>query len=84
MNGFWEQVRARFSGYFLWILEEHPGKLIGTALGLVFGLIFVLLGFWRTVILILFIAAGYMLGKRKDENKALFSWLERAWNRIIH
>ncbi|MDI6879607.1 MAG: DUF2273 domain-containing protein [Desulfitobacteriaceae bacterium] len=64
----------------MWALAEHPGKLLGTSLGLLFGLLFVLIGFWRALILMAFVVVGFLAGKRYDEHKDLGKWLERIFH----
>lgn len=76
MNG-WEEAKARVKRFFAWAVAEHPGKLLGTSLGLFFGLLFVLMGFWRALILMAFIVVGFLAGKRYDDHKDLGKWLER-------
>jgi len=60
----------------LQLLNEHPGKIIGIILGFLIGLVVVLLGFWRTLIISLFVLAGFYLGKRRDEHKDFSQLLE--------
>lgn len=49
----------------LW--EKHRGKIFGLLAGLLFGLLVLTLGFWRTLLVGLFMAAGFVIGKRIDE-----------------
>jgi len=77
MSGFWAQVGQRLARFFLWAFDEHPGKLIGTTLGFILGLLMVTLGFWKTLALVLFVVVGFVLGKRQDENRSIMSWLDR-------
>jgi uncharacterized membrane protein len=77
MKGFWAELVLKISGFFIWALDEHPGKLIGTALGFLFGLLVVILGFWKTLVLCLFILIGLLLGKRHDDHKKVFDWINR-------
>ncbi|MDI6813170.1 MAG: DUF2273 domain-containing protein [Desulfitobacteriaceae bacterium] len=79
MNG-WQELITRFTRFFMWALAEHPGKLLGTSLGLLFGLLFVLIGFWRALILMAFVVVGFLAGKRYDEHKDLGKWLERIFH----
>lgn len=79
MNG-WQELKTRFTRFFLWALETHPGKLLGTTAGLLFGILFILLGFWRALILMVFISVGFFVGKRYDDHKDLGSWLERFFH----
>lgn len=80
MNGFWAELGAKISTFFLWALEEHPGKLIGTASGLIIGLLVVVLGFWKALTLLIFVLLGMLLGKRHDDKKKLFDWIDRFFN----
>ncbi|MHB1406977.1 MAG: DUF2273 domain-containing protein [Desulfitobacteriaceae bacterium] len=81
MSGFWAQLGEKITRFFLWALETHPGKLIGTGVGLLLGFLVVIIGFWQVVILSLFIIVGFFLGKRYDEHRDLPAWLERFFNR---
>lgn len=74
---FREQFAQGVSHFVSWAWTRHPGKLIGTSFGLVFGLLLVTLGFWRAIVLLLFILAGFFLGKRHDEHNDLSQWLDR-------
>lgn len=82
MSGFWLKVGEKISKFLVWALENHPGKLIGTSIGLVIGLLFVTLGFWRTLVITLFAVLGFVLGKRQDEHKDISTWLERNFNKF--
>ncbi|MFZ3132259.1 MAG: DUF2273 domain-containing protein [Desulfosporosinus sp.] len=67
--------------FLVWGIDNHPGKLIGTSIGLVLGLLMVTLGFWRTLLLALFAILGFVLGKRQDEYKTITTWLERSFKK---
>lgn len=77
MKNFWTEVGLKLSRFFMWALEQHPGKLIGTLLGFLLGLLVVILGFWEALVLLLFVLIGLLLGKRHDDNKKIFDWLNR-------
>ena len=51
------------------LLEEHPGMLIGIFIGLVLGFIFLLVGFWKTIIFLAFVLIGLYIGKRFDTDE---------------
>ena len=53
------------------IWQKHPGKAIGAAGGLIFGLLAVKYGLLKTLFIALCAAAGYYLGKRLDERVGL-------------
>ena len=75
MSGFWAQLGQKIEQSLIWALSEHPGKLIGSLLGFLTGIFVVIIGFWKTVIILLFVAVGFFLGKRKDDNLGLLTWL---------
>ena len=81
MNGLWGKVFQPLLRFFNWAAENHPGKLIGTIIGFVLGLMVVILGFWRTLVLALFVGMGFLIGKRRDDQKSLLSWIERFFER---
>lgn len=58
----------------LW--EEHPGTLLGLILGVIAGLIFILVGFWKTIIFVGFVGTGLFIGKRFDKQGDLKDILE--------
>ncbi|MHB1653790.1 MAG: DUF2273 domain-containing protein [Desulfitobacteriaceae bacterium] len=74
-------ILQKISHFLIGSLEKHPGKLLGTSLGFLFGLLLVILGFWRALALSLFILAGFIIGKRYDEHKNLGNWLERFFQK---
>lgn len=77
MSGFWSKITEKISRFFVWALDNHPGKLIGTSLGFILGLLILILGIWRTLVLFLFVILGFILGKRQDENQSITTWFER-------
>ena len=81
MSGFWINIGEKISKILVWATDNHPGKLIGTSIGLVLGLLMVTLGFWRTVVLVLFTILGFTLGKRQDDYSSITIWLERNFKK---
>ena len=81
MSEFWSKIGEKISRFLVWAIDNHPGKLIGTSIGLVLGLLMVTLGFWRTLVLALFAILGFVLGKRQDDYKTITTWLERNFNK---
>ncbi|WP_366557141.1 DUF2273 domain-containing protein [Desulfosporosinus sp. BICA1-9] len=67
--------------FLVWAIDNHPGKFIGTAIGSLVGLLFVTLGFWQTLVLVLFATVGFIIGKRQDDHKDISTWLERILNK---
>lgn len=81
MSEFWRRIGEIITKFLVLSIENHPGKLIGTSLGLVLGLLMVTLGFWRTLILALFVILGFVLGKRQDDYKSITTWLEKNFRK---
>ena len=81
MKELWSTIKERSSMVLVWVIDNHPGKLIGTTIGLVLGLLMVTLGFWRTLVLTLFALLGFVLGKRQDDYQSITTWLERNFNK---
>lgn len=48
------------------IFQEHPGLVIGGLIGLVIGVIFLIFGFWKTIIFLVIILLGTFVGLLLD------------------
>lgn len=59
-----------------YILTEHRGKTIGVTLGLLASILYINLGFWRTILVGLFVLAGYQIGKKLDDNTDWEFWMK--------
>ncbi|NLA61076.1 MAG: DUF2273 domain-containing protein [Firmicutes bacterium] len=65
----WERV--------LQYMKEHPGRSIGTALGLLCGMCLISLGLWKTLVLGTATFLGYYIGKWiDDEGRGIREFLE--------
>ena len=63
MNDFLKEQLLKIAGY--------KGRILGSGVGLIAGLIWAFLGFWRAVAFLLCIIIGYYLGKKSDERVSL-------------
>ncbi|MEO3944395.1 DUF2273 domain-containing protein [Gorillibacterium sp. CAU 1737] len=67
----------------LW--ERHSGKLIGSACGLVLGIVYLIAGFWDMLIFAFLVYIGYYVGRKLDRREPLFEreellqWLTERW-----
>lgn len=59
------------------ILWEHKGKLLGVAAGFLFGLIYLFVGFWNTIVFLVFIGTGFYIGRKLDQKEDLREVLDR-------
>lgn len=58
-------------------VRRNLGRVIGSALGLVVAVLFLTLGFWRTILLALCIGAGYGLGMYRDSREEFLEFVEK-------
>lgn len=80
MNEFWSKIREKVTIFLVWVVDNHFGKFTGTVLGLILGLLVVILGFWRTLVLMLFVVAGFFLGKLQDEQRDITAWFKNRFH----
>lgn len=59
----------------LW--ANHPGKTVGVGFGLLLGILFLLVGFWRMLVFALLVLAGYWIGRRIDRQEDMYGLLSR-------
>ena len=52
-------------------------KLLGAALGLITAILFLTLGFWRTILIILLVSLGVAAGSWLDKGQQLMDLLDR-------
>jgi len=69
---FQEEVKRLIS----WIWYEHRGKFVGCLTGVVLGFIFLLIGFWRAIVILMFAGAGLWLGNAVDKGEDLLGQLK--------
>lgn len=71
--------------YLLDLFNKNQGKIIGSLLGLVIAVLMLIIGFFRTLLIILFIFAGYYIGKKVDNKEDIIEFLDRilpsGWNK---
>ena len=59
----------------LW--QTHRGRITGAALALVIGIMFLIIGFFKTLFLLVLTAGGYMLGGKIDNKEDLLELLDK-------
>lgn len=82
MTEIWLKIGEKIAHFLVWSLDNHPGKLIGTSIGIFWGLLMVTIGFWRTLVLALFAVMGFVLGKRQDDHQDITTWFEKNFNKF--
>ncbi|MDR2005974.1 MAG: DUF2273 domain-containing protein [Acidaminococcales bacterium] len=63
--------------FFAALWQTHRGRITGVALALVIGIMFLVLGFLKTVFLLALMAGGYILGGKVDNKEDLLELLDR-------
>ena len=58
-------------------LRKNCGRLIGSAVGFIVAILFLSLGFFRTLLILICIGAGFFIGLFKDSKEDFLEFLER-------
>ncbi|WCN38932.1 DUF2273 domain-containing protein [Aneurinibacillus uraniidurans] len=62
---------------FWQLILENRGKALGIAGGLLFGLLFLTVGFFKTIAFSVFVATGYYIGRKFDNEEDIGEVLDR-------
>lgn len=63
-----------------WI-KENPGKTVGALVGFIIGILFFTLGWWKTIIVLLLVLAGFFIGKSRDDNVSIIDQITGMFKR---
>lgn len=58
-------------------LVEYRGRLLGSIIGLISGLLWAFLGFWKAIAFLICVFLGYFIGKKIDQRGSLRDLLSR-------
>lgn len=61
----------------LQIFQNNRGKTIGTALGLLIAVFALVIGFFKTLFLVICAFLGYYIGKKIDNKESIIEVIER-------
>lgn len=70
---FFEQIAG-------WV-RENPGKTAGAIIGFIIGILVFTLGWWKTLIVLLLVVAGYFIGKSRDDNVSIIDQITGLFRR---
>ncbi|MDI9513228.1 MAG: DUF2273 domain-containing protein [Caldicoprobacterales bacterium] len=56
---------------------KHKGKTVGILCGLLFGIIVLLIGFFRSLFLLACIGIGYWIGNLHDKQESFLAFLDK-------
>ena len=62
---------------FLPKLITYKGRIIGSLVGLIAGLLWAFLGFWRAIAFLICVILGFFIDKKIDERGSIRNILER-------
>ncbi|MDY6935410.1 MAG: DUF2273 domain-containing protein [Spirochaetota bacterium] len=70
-----------FIKYILNWINGNPGKAVGIISGFIFGILLFTVGLYKTLLILLFMLAGYFLGRSRDENISLSDQLSNLFRK---
>jgi len=56
-------------------LEPYRNQILYTSLAVLIAILLMTIGFWKTILLVLLIGIGYLIGKMQDEKRSISSIL---------
>ena len=69
------------SRYLLEFANENPGKTVGAVTGFILGILILTFGFLKTIVVILFIILGIIIGKMVDDRISIVDEIRRIFRR---
>ncbi len=70
--------------FFAGLWQTHRGRMLGVLLGLILGAMFLTMGFFRTIFLLILMTGGYILGQKVDDKEDIMELLDRILPRGYH
>lgn len=58
-------------------LRKYSGRLAGSAVGLVIAILFLTLGFFKTLLILICVGIGFFLGMFRDSREEFLEFVER-------
>lgn len=69
-------MKEKFIQFGLWLLSADR-RILGAILGCVLGLIYLLVGFWKTIVFLGFVLLGYTVGRMVENHEDWRDVIER-------
>jgi uncharacterized membrane protein len=67
--------------YILDWCNNNPGRALGALAGFILGIMILTLGILKTLLVFIFIAVGFLVGKSRDENSSLADQITKIFKR---
>lgn len=74
-----KRIGAEVFDGFIALIQRRPRTVLGVLIGFFAGLLYHWLGFWHTLVLIIFVVIGLLVGKYLDERKEVGRILDRLF-----
>ena len=65
---------SRFSRFYTWA-KPYSGRIIWILAGIITAVLFLTIGFWRTILIVILALIGYAIGVYKDNPMRFMRWL---------
>lgn len=69
------------SRYLLEFVNDNPGKSVGAVAGFLLGILILTFGILKTIVVILFVILGIIIGKMADDRISIFHEIRRIFRR---
>ena len=63
-------------------IKEHFAMFFGASVGFIIALLFIILGFWRTMLILLFTSVGAVIGGIPAVRSAIVEWADRIYEKL--
>ena len=70
-----------FFKYLTDLINNNPGKTAGVFLGFLLGILIFTIGLIKTLLIIVFVAIGYIIGSSKDDNVSIVDVVTNLFKR---
>lgn len=58
-------------------MRKYTGRVIGSSAGLVIAVLFLTIGFWRTLLVLVCVGIGFSIGLFRDSKEEFLEFVER-------
>ncbi len=70
--------------FFFELWQYYKWRMIGVFIALVVGIMFLTLGFFKTIFLLLLIGIGYILGQKMDDKEDIVEFIKKIFSYKFH
>lgn len=63
------------------LINNNPGKALGSFLGFLFGILIFTIGFVKTFLIVFLIFIGFLIGKSRDDNVSIIDVISNIFRK---